>query len=40
MNAGVHRGSVLSPLIFIIMLEALSRVLSSGAPREDIYIYI
>ena len=32
----VHYGSVLSPLIFIIMLESLPCVLRSGAPLEDI----
>ena len=37
MNVGVHHGSVLSPLLFTIMLEALSRVLRSGVPCEDIY---
>ena len=37
MNVGVHHGSVLSPLLFIIVLEALSRVLRSGVPWEDIY---
>ena len=34
---GVHHGSVLSSLLFIILLEALARVLRSGAPWEDIY---
>ena len=29
---GVHQGSVLSPLLFIIVLEALSRKLRSGGP--------
>ena len=37
MNVGVHHASVLSPLLFIIVLEALSRVIRSGAPCEDIY---
>ena len=36
-NVGVQHGSVLSPLLFIIVLEALSCVLLSGAPWEDIY---
>ena len=36
MNVGVHHGSVLSPLLFIV-LDALSRVLRFGAPWEDIY---
>ena len=30
-------GSVLSPLLFIIVLEALSRELRSGVPWEDLY---
>ena len=34
---GVHQGSVLSPLLFIIMLEALSREFRSGVPWEDLY---
>ena len=33
---GVHRGSVLSPLLFIIVLEALSREFRSGVPWEDL----
>ena len=32
----VHQGSVLSPLLFIIVLEALSREFCSGFPWEDI----
>ena len=39
LNDGVHHGSVLSPLLFIIVLEALSRVLRSGAPGR-IYMQI
>ena len=31
-KVGVHEGSVLSPLLFIIMLEALSREFCSGVP--------
>ena len=31
-KVGVHQGSVLSPLLFIIMLEALSREFRSGVP--------
>ena len=34
---GVHQGSVFSPLLFIIVLEALSRKFCSGVPREDCY---
>ena len=29
---GVHQGSVLSPLLFILVLEALSREFHSGVP--------
>ena len=36
-KAGVHQGSVLSPLLFIIVLEALSREFRSGVPWEDLY---
>ena len=31
----VHQGSVLSPLLFIIVLEALSHEFRSGVPWED-----
>ena len=34
---GVHQGSVLSSLLFIIVLEDLSREFCSGVPREDLY---
>ena len=34
---GVHQGSVLSPLLFMIVLEALSREFRSGIPWEDLY---
>ena len=38
MKAGVHQGSVLSPLLFIIVLEALvSREFRCGVPWEDLY---
>ena len=37
MKVGVHQGSVLSPLLFIIVLEALSREFCSGVPWEDLY---
>ena len=33
----VHQGSVLSPLLFIIVLEALSREFRRGVPWEDLY---
>ena len=37
MKVGVHQGSVLSLLLFIIVLEALSREFRSGVPWEDLY---
>ena len=33
----VHQGSVLSPLLFIVVLEALSREFRSGVPWENLY---
>ena len=36
-KVGVHQGSVLSPLLVIIVLEALSREFRSGVPWEDLY---
>ena len=36
-KVGVHQGSVLSPLLFIIVLEALLREFRSGVPWEDLY---
>ena len=36
-KVGVHQGSVLSPLLFIIVLEALSREFRTGVPWEDLY---
>ena len=36
-NVGVHQGSVLSPLLFIIVMEALSRDFRSGCPWELLY---
>ena len=36
-NVGVHQGSVLSPLSFIIILEALSREFRTGVPWELLY---
>ena len=38
MKVGVHEGSVLSPLLFIIVLEALSREFRAGVPWEDLYV--
>ena len=37
MKVRVHQGSVLSPLLFIIVLEALSREFQAGVPWEDLY---
>ena len=36
-KVGVEQGSVLSPLLFIIVLEALSREFCCGVPWEDLY---
>ena len=36
-KVGVHQGSVLSPLLFIIVLEALSREFPIGFPWESLY---
>ena len=36
-NVGVHQGSVLSPLLFLIVLEALSREFKTGCPWEMLY---
>ena len=36
-KVGIHQGSVLSPLLFIVVLEALSREFRSGVPWEDLY---
>ena len=36
-KVGVHQGSVLSPLLFIIVLEALSREFRCGVPWEDLF---
>ena len=37
MKVGVHQGSVLNPLLFIIVLKALSREFHFGVPRQDLY---
>ena len=36
-KVGVHQGSILSPLLFIIVLEALSRKFQAGVLWEDLY---
>ena len=37
MKVGVHQGSVLSQLLFVIVLEALSQEFHSGVPWKDLY---
>ena len=36
-KVGVHQGSVLSPLLFIIVMEALSKTFREGLPMELLY---
>ena len=36
-KVGVHQGSVLSPFLFVIVLEALSQEFRVGLPRELFY---
>ena len=36
-SVGVHQGSVLSPLLFIIVMEALSQEFRTGCPWELLY---
>lgn len=36
-KVGVHQGSVISPLLFIIVLEALFREFRTGCPWELLY---
>ena len=36
-SVGVHQGSVLSPLLFIIVMEALSIEYRTGCPWELLY---
>ena len=36
-RVGVHQGSVLNPLLFVIVLEALSMELRTGCPWEILY---
>ena len=38
-KVGVHQGSVLSPLLFTIVLEALCRHFRKGLPKELFYAY-
>ena len=37
MNVGVHQGSVLSPLFFIIVMEAVTYSVREGLPWEMLY---
>ena len=37
MNVGVHQGSVLSPLLFIIVMEAVTHIVREGLPWEMLY---
>ena len=37
MKKGVNQGSVLSPLLFIIVLEAFSHGFWAGVPWKDLY---
>ena len=37
MKVGVHQGSILSPLLFIIVLGALSHEFRAGVSMEDLY---
>ena len=37
-GVGVHQGSILSPLLFIIVLKALSREFRTGCPWELLYL--
>ena len=34
---GMHQGSALSPLLFVIVMEAISREFSIALPRELLY---
>ena len=36
-NVGVHQGSVLRPILFIIVMEALSREFRTSCPLELLY---
>ena len=37
MKVGVHQGSVLSPILFIMVLEAISQEFRGGSPWELMY---
>ena len=38
MTVGLHQGSVLSPLLFVIVIEMISRELRAGLPLELLHI--
>ena len=37
MNVGVHQGSVLSPLLFIIVMETVTHNMREGLPLKMLY---
>ena len=37
MNVGLHQGSVSGPLLFVIVMEMISRELRAGLPLELLY---
>ena len=36
-KVGLHQGSILSPLLFVIVMEMISRELQAGLPLELLY---
>jgi len=36
-KVGLHQGSVLNPLLFVIVMEMISRELQAGLPLELLY---
>jgi len=38
-KVGLHQRSVLSPLLFVIVMEMISRELRAGLPLELLYAY-
>ena len=38
-KVGLHQGSVLSPLLFVIVMEMISRELQAGLPLELLYAH-
>ena len=37
MKVGLHQGSALSPLLFVIVMEMISREIRAGLPLELLY---